>query len=100
MLHFDRVGDYLFHRHRRHNFANQLRCGGRGSSTVAVIPVNNRRSGLGMATFTAKVLMSRLVRLTSRCVAKSFSTPLKITGPSVIVPEGSSTRSFCPITMA
>jgi len=46
------------------------------------------RPELGMATLIANVLMSRLVRLTSRWVAKSLSTPLKMTVPSRTLPEG------------
>src|SRR6266853_6352733 len=69
---------------------HQLRVVGRGgSSTVAVMPEMILRPGLGTATLMAKVLMSCLVRLTSRCVAKSFSTPLKMTVPSRVFPEGS-----------
>ena len=52
---------------------HQLRVeGGGGRSTVAVMPDMSRRPELGTATLMANVLMSRLVRLTSRCVAKSF----------------------------
>src|ERR1019366_385388 len=69
---------------------HQLRVEGRGgSSTVAVMPDMSLRPELGTATLMENVLMSRLVRLTSRCVAKSFSTPLKMTGPSMMFPEGS-----------
>ena len=63
----------------RQSRANQLFFSGGGSSTVAVMPVNSRRSGFGTDTLIANVLMSRFVRLTSRCVAKSPSTPLKKT---------------------
>jgi hypothetical protein len=59
-----------------------------GSSTVAVMPDIRRRCVLGTATLMENVLMSRLVRLTSRCVAKSFSTPLKNTVPSSVFPDG------------
>ena len=46
------------------------------------------RPGFGTDTLMANVLMSRLVRLTSRCVAKSLSTPLKNTVPSMTVSGG------------
>src|SRR5690348_1143622 len=55
---------------------NQFPCWGTGRSTVAVIPVKSRPLSGGSETLIAKVLMSRFVRLTSRWVAKSFSTPL------------------------
>src|SRR5581483_6963149 len=46
-----------------------------GSRTYAVIPTASRRSALSTRSRTSNVLMSRLVRLTSRCVANEASTP-------------------------
>ena len=60
------------------------------------MPVNRRSARLGNGTLMAKVLMSRLVRLTSRCVAKSFSTPLKKTEPSRMLPGGQLHRQRLP----
>ena len=46
-----------------------------GSITYAVIPTASRRSLLSTRSRISKVLMSRFVRLTSRCVAKPASAP-------------------------
>src|SRR5207237_3069662 len=46
-----------------------------GNNTYAVIPTARRRSRLSTRRRTSNVLMSRLVRLTSRCVANDASTP-------------------------
>ena len=79
---------------------HQLRVEGKGgSSTVAVMPDMSLRPEFGTATFMENVLMSRFVRLTSRCVAKSLSTPLNITGPSMMFPEGSWTLRRWPIEL-
>ena len=79
-----------------YRLANQLFFSEGGKSTVAVIPVKSLRPSFGTDTLISNVLMSRLVRLTSRCVAKSFYTPLKNTCPLSIVPDGSLTCSVCP----
>src|SRR6185312_5290522 len=62
-----------------------------GSSTYAVMPSARRRSRLSMRRRISNVLMSRLVRLTSRCVAKPASTPRKNTVPWRCSPDGSRT---------
>ena len=46
-----------------------------GSWTYAVMPTASRRSRLSVRSRTSNVLMSRLVRLTSRCVANPASAP-------------------------
>src|SRR6202162_1359603 len=66
------------------------------TSTSAVIPGTYAPLGLSSRTFNTMVLISRLRRLTSRCVAKSPSTPLKKTFPLVMVPPGKRTRSTSP----
>src|SRR6516164_626262 len=76
--------------------ANQLFLSGGGNKMVAVIPVNSLRSWFGTDTLIANVFTSRFVRLTSRWVAKSFSTPLKNTWPCKTSPDGNFTRSVCP----
>src|SRR5262249_48190024 len=46
-----------------------------GSSTYAVMPTARRRSLFSTRRRTSNVLMSRFVRLTSRCVANDASAP-------------------------
>ena len=48
---------------------------GSGNTTYAVMPTASRRSLLSRRSRTSNVLMSRFVRLTSRCVAKPASAP-------------------------
>src|SRR5438309_1193291 len=72
-----------------------LSCSGE-TKTSAVIPGTNAPLGLSRRTFSTMVLISRFRRLTSRCVAKSPSTPLKNTLPLVIVPPGSRTCNTSP----
>src|SRR5208337_1665853 len=66
------------------------------TSTSAVIPGTNAPFGLSRRTFRTIVLISRFIRLTSRWVAKSPSTPLKKTLPLVIIPPGIRTRITSP----
>src|ERR1700722_14903007 len=66
------------------------------TNTSAVIPGTYAPLGLSRRTFSTIVLMARLRRLTSHCVAKSPSTPLKKTLPVLLVPPGSRTRSASP----
>src|SRR5579863_2252365 len=73
--------EFLRRFHKRDHQCFCCGCNDTGSSTVAVMPVKNRCCGFGSETLMANVRMSRLVRLTSRCVAKSPSTPLKNTLP-------------------
>src|SRR6185437_341822 len=67
-----------------------------GRRTYAVMPSARRRSWLSMRRRISNVLMSRLVRLTSRCVAKSASTPRKNTVPCRSSPHGSRTVRCSP----
>src|SRR5208337_3556749 len=67
-----------------------------GSRTSAVMPGTSAPSGLSTFSFSPMVLMSRLRRLTSRWVAKSLSTALKMTVPSIGLPAGKRTWSFWP----
>src|SRR6185437_1497277 len=69
-------------------------------STLAVIPGTNCRSGFSICSFRPMVFMSRLSRLTSRCVAKSPSAALLMTRPGTISPFGSCTCSVSPMPMA
>src|SRR5581483_6878487 len=68
-----------------------------GTSTSAVMPVAYAMLGFWIRTLSATVLMSRLRRLTSRCVAKSPSVALKITLPGMVAPLGRRTWSVSPI---
>src|SRR6185437_7354958 len=69
-------------------------------STLAVIPGTNCRRGFSICSFRPMVFMSRLSRLTSRCVAKSPSAALLMTRPGTISPFGSCTCSVSPMPMA
>src|SRR5208283_3716639 len=70
-----------------------------GSRTSAVMPGTSAPSGLSTLSFKPMVLMSRLRRLTSRWVAKSLSTALKMTVPLIGLPAGKRTVSFWPSEM-
>ncbi len=60
------------------------------------MPGVRRWSRLSTRTLSTTALMSRLLRPTSRWVAKSASTPLKMTLPSSTRPEGRRTLSASP----
>src|SRR5262249_21108777 len=67
-----------------------------GSRTYAVMPTARARAPLSTRRGVSKVLMSRLVRLTSRWVANPASTPRKKILPCRSAPEGSRTLRLSP----